>query len=145
MSSYTINFNSKKDKRHLFNHLKMLKGIVQVTTRKVRSYNGRYKYYWAYLLPIIEEAGVFYNEDAELLDKTQIHEALKAKYNPIIVMAANNKIIIQGQSTTKLSDDKFIGEYEDRIFADFQNEPYNCNFEYTRYEWTQMKIDEKDP
>jgi len=138
MPSFTINFDTKRDKKMLFNHLQTCRGIQQVTTKKVRRYNGRYKFYWAHVLPIIEEKCVVANQYGEPATRQEIHEVLKVKFNPIMHQLVNNRIIIQGDSTRSLSDDKFINDFEEQIIMEFSSAPFYCEF-LSREEWNEQQ------
>lgn len=140
MPSFTVNFDNESEKRNLWEHLKSLRGIHQITSRAAYKYRGRYKYYWAHVLSQIEEKTCIMNEYGEPLDCYQIHEVLKLQFNPIMYQKINNRIIIQGASTTNMSDKDFITEYEEQIIAEYSSPPYYCEF-LTRDEWNEkMKL-----
>lgn len=136
-----VNFDNENDKRLLYNTLKSLKGLQKVHIKSSYNYKGRYKYYFAHVIPVLEENGCFIDENGEILDKLQIHEVLKDLYNPKFVRTRKGKIIVSGDSTTHLTDKDFIGEYESQIIARFSQEPFYCNF-IDRETWTNEKITE---
>lgn len=85
--------------------------------------NSRYKYYWSFLIKIAvayyNKCGKYQIEDmnsgeVRLLDDVSFHEALKRKFNPVIIQFADTKIM-KGGTTTTLNDDEFIKRYEHEI------------------------------
>lgn len=104
----------------------------------------RYKYYFAHVLEtILLTCGQrFEILDGEKFrparDVEEIHEALKMKYNPVIVRTPFGAYTMPA-STRNLSDRDFIEAYEEQIISEFAAYPFGCDF-MTREEWAeQMK------
>jgi hypothetical protein len=102
----------------------------------------RYKYYFAHLLQtILLTCGDRFQvldgtEFRPVRDTTEIHAALKMKYNPIIIMSPLGAFTVPS-STTSLSDRDFIARFEQEIQAEFSGPPWNCEF-MSRQEYGQF-------
>jgi len=140
MERIVVDFNSRYEREKLNEFLKTKKGMHSIVLRKARRYRGRYKYYFAHVISVIQEKCIFYSENGRLLQNAEIHTALKLRYNPQVILSSEgNKIIIKGKSTTTMSDHDFISKYEQQIIADFSQEPYFCEF-LDREDWTNKQI-----
>ena len=131
-------------------------GRWQVVFKKLtrRSYTGRTKYHFGYLLNYIvrymNENGINQIIDTATgetlpIDVDTLHQYHKQMFNPCLVKNVLKKENANGQipefitvpmSTTKLSDSDFIKTYEERIMAFYANE-YGLTFidrsEYNLY------------
>lgn len=95
----------------------------------------RYRFYFGILLPIILEncAGRFSvidhntGEQRAIRNTTELHKGLKMMYNPITFITPNGTFT-DGDTTTGLSDRKFINEFMETIMGEFSMPPYNCDF-----------------
>ena len=56
-----------------------------------------------------------------------IHEIMKAIYNPVTIITPHGATN-SGGTTTNLSDREFINEYSEMIMSEFSSPPYNCEF-----------------
>lgn len=110
---------------------------------------SRYKYYFAHVLETIlltcgNRFEVLDGENFRPVKNTQeIHEALKMKYNPVIVRTPFGAYAMPS-STTGLSDGEFIGQFEETIIAEFSQPPFGCDF-LNREEWAAMMKDRHQP
>ena len=71
----------------------------------------------------------------------EIHQVLKLKFNPVMVLTPNGAYMIP-QSTTELPDGDFIQKYEEAIIIEFSNEPYFCEF-MSREEYAALMKEKK--
>ena len=99
----------------------------------------RYKFYLAHVLEVIlHTCGRMFeimdgNEFRPVRNTQEIHDNLKAKYNPVFFRSPFGAGVIAG-STTGLPDSEFINQYEETIIAEFSGPPFNCEF-MMRDEW----------
>lgn len=102
----------------------------------------RYKYYFAHVLEVILLTcgkrfeimeGEIFRPARNVLE---IHEALKMKYNPVLVRTPFATFAMPS-STTGLSDSEFINAFEETIIAEFSAPPFGCDF-MDRESWAEM-------
>jgi len=102
----------------------------------------RYKYYFAHVMETIlltcgDRFEIMEGERFRKARNTQeIHEALKMKYNPVLVRTPFATFAMPS-STTGLSDSEFINAFEETIIADFSAPPFGCDF-MSREDWAEM-------
>lgn len=92
----------------------------------------RYKYYFdcvlGLALPIMSGYYLFVDQNAEARNPDtveELHYCLKIEKNPVkIISTVNGKVRVVGQTTTKMSDREFIGDYLEDIVSDFSGPPY---------------------
>lgn len=102
----------------------------------------RYKYYFGHVLEVVllTCGNRFEIMDGETFraarNVQEIHEALKMKYNPILVRTPFATFAMPS-STTGLSDSEFINEFEETIIAEFSAPPFGCDFQ-DRETWAEM-------
>lgn len=95
--------------------------------------NTRYKYYFGHLLQVIlltcgDKFQVLDGDNFRpVRDTSEIHDALKMKYNPVIIRSPFGVFTVPS-STTSLSDRDFIAKFETEIQAEFSGPPWNCEF-----------------
>jgi len=93
----------------------------------------RYKYYFGHLLQVIlltcgDKFQVLDGDNFRpVRDTAEIHDALKMKYNPVIIRSPFGVFTVPS-STTSLSDRDFIAKFEQEIQAEFSGPPWNCEF-----------------
>ena len=93
----------------------------------------RYKYYFGHLLQVIlltcgDKFQVLDGDNFRpVRDTSEIHDALKMKYNPVIIRSPFGVFTVPS-STTSLSDRDFIAKFEQEIQAEFSGPPWNCEF-----------------
>ena len=112
-------------------------GRYKVVIEKVGVYEKptRYKFYFAVIMAaILEKCADRFQiinprtaETSPPRTTEDVHEIMKAMYNPVIVMTPRGATN-SGGTTTNLSDRDFIGEYMEEIMADFSHPPYNVEF-----------------
>jgi len=112
-------------------------GRYKVVIEKVGAYERptRYKFYFAVIMSAILEkvADRFQiinpktGETSPPRTTADIHEIMKAIYNPVIVITPHGATN-SGGTTTNLSDSEFINEYTETIMAEFSGPPYNVEF-----------------
>ena len=111
-------------------------GKHDVLTTPAKGYNPkRYAFYFdSVLWQILNEAGRFYlivnpstGEQRTPRDTTELHECMKAIYNPVTLTVGNRTRVIAG-TTTDLNNKEFLGEYLEQIIADHSGPPYNIEF-----------------
>lgn len=112
-------------------------GRYKVAIEKVGAYEkpSRYKFYFACVMTAILEkcASRFQiinprtGETVAPSTTEDVHEIMKAMYNPVMIMTPKG-VTNSGGTTTNLSDRDFIGEYMEEIMADFSQPPYNVDF-----------------
>jgi len=108
---------------------------VLITPTKDNYTATRYKHYFdSVLWQILNQAGRFYlivnpstGEQRTPRDTTELHECMKAIYNPVTLTVGNRTRVIAG-TTTDLNNKKFLGEYLEQIIADHSGPPYNIEF-----------------
>lgn len=91
----------------------------------------RYKYYFdCVLFEIIRQAGHYYRitnpetgEQRKPNNTEEMHEIMKAIYNPLTVQVGRATMVIPG-STTELKDRDFIGNYLEQIISEHAGPPY---------------------
>lgn len=96
---------------------------------------SRYKYYFdSVMFEIIRQAGKHFRvtnhntgEIREVANTAEMHEIMKATYNPITVQAGRRVFVMPG-TTTELSDREFIGTYMEQIMSDLAGPPYLVEF-----------------
>ncbi len=112
-------------------------GRYKVTIEKVGQYEhpGRYRYYFAIVMAeILHKCADRFQiinprtgETSPPRTTADIHEIMKALYNPVMVVT-HKGITNSGGTTTNLSDRDFIGEYMESIMAEFASPPFLCDF-----------------
>ena len=118
-------------------------GRYKVMIEKIGAYEKptRYKYYFGVVMAAILEKC---SDRFQIIDPRtgetspprtteDIHEVMKAMYNPVIIITPRGATN-SGGTTTNLSDRDFIGEYMETIQAEFSALPYNVEF-LDRDEW----------
>ena len=108
---------------------------VLTTPSKVGYNPKRYAFYFdSVLWQILNEAGRFYlivnpntGEQRTPRDTTELHECMKAIYNPVTLTVGNKTRVIAG-TTTDLNNKEFLGEYLEQIIADHSAPPYLIEF-----------------
>ena len=91
----------------------------------------RYKYYFAEVMTaILSQAGRFYRmvnpgtgEERLPRNTAELHDCMKAIYNPIVLNVEGKSRVIAG-TTTDLNDRDFIGTFLEQIIADHSGPPY---------------------
>lgn len=102
----------------------------------------RYKYYFAHVLEVIlltcgNRFEIMEGESFRPARNVhEIHEALKMKYNPVLVRTPFATFAMPS-STTGLSDSDFINKFEETIIAEFSAPPFGCDFQ-DRETWAEM-------
>lgn len=102
----------------------------------------RYKYYFAHVLEtiLLTCGNRFEIMDGETFRKArntqEIHEALKMKYNPVLVRTPFGAFAMPS-STTGLTDSEFINQFEETIISEFAAPPFGCDF-MDRESWAEM-------
>ena len=131
----TIDFDKQSDKVKLFEVLKGISGVANVEIRDYNRSNGRYRYYFGYVLTKILHTGLYLYPNAigklvKATNTAQIHELMKFKYNPILTVdpATGEMIKLGGGTTTVISDTEFISKYQEQIIADHSGEPFFIEF-----------------
>lgn len=93
----------------------------------------RYKYYFGHVIhTILLTCGKrFQVLDGETFrpvrDTQEIHNAMKMRFNPVIMTTPFGNITVP-ESSTSLSDREFINEFEEQIIAEFSQPPFGCEF-----------------
>lgn len=95
----------------------------------------RYKYYFdSVLFEALRQAGRYFRitnmetgEQRQPRDTNELHEIMKAIYNPVTVEAARRVFIMPG-TTTDLNDRDFIGNFLEQIMSDLSGPPYLVEF-----------------
>ena len=139
--SFTINFYNRKKKQLLWNYLRTLKGTyhVIIDPSSPYEYKTRYKYFFGHIVPVIEEACIFVNEDGEPLDSKNVFYELKRMFAPSIIRnSITNQVTVSARSTSQMPDGEFIAEFEDVIFMTFSQHPFNLDF-IDRHEWIKKR------
>lgn len=115
----------------------------QVHESKADHYRStRYKYYFGHLLQVIlltcgDKFQVLDGDEFRpVRDTSEIHDALKMKYNPVIIRSPFGVFTVPS-STTSLPDRDFIARFEQEIAAEFSGPPWNCDF-MSRQEYGQF-------
>lgn len=96
---------------------------------------SRYKYYFdSVMFEIIRQAGKHFKvtnhntgEIRDVKNTEEMHEIMKATYNPITVQAGRRVFVLPG-TTTDLNDREFIGTYLEQIMSDLASPPYLVEF-----------------
>lgn len=105
----------------------------------------RYKYYFdCVLFEIMRQAGRFFRvlnhntgEQRQPANVNELHEIMKALYNPITVQVNGVTMLIPG-TTTELTDREFIGHFMEQIISDHSGPPYLV--EVPMYEdWVELR------
>lgn len=102
----------------------------------------RYKYYFAHVLEVIllTCGKMFSTWNGEkfvpVTNIYQIHDWMKLKYSPAILISPLGTHILP-KSTTEKSDSEFINEFEETIIAEFSAPPFGCDF-MDRESWAEM-------
>lgn len=108
----------------------------------------RYKYYFAHVLEAIlltcgNRFEIMEGERFRPARNVQeIHEALKMKYNPVLVRTPFATFAMPS-STTGLSDSEFINQFEETIISEFSAPPFGCDF-MDRESWAEMMRARRD-
>lgn len=102
----------------------------------------RYKYYFGHVLEVIlltcgKKFEVWKQGKFRTVKNIhEIHDALKTKYNGIL-MSSPLGAFIMAESTTEMSDSEFINQFEEIIIADFSAPPFSCDSQ-DRETWAEM-------
>jgi len=102
----------------------------------------RYKYYFGHVLEtiLLTCGNRFEIMEGETFrkarDTREIHDALKMKYNPVIVRTPFGAFSMPS-STTTMPDSDFINQFEEQIIAEFSAPPFGCDF-LDRQSWAEM-------
>ena len=112
-------------------------GRYKVVIEKVGAYErpSRYKWYFSVLMAsILDKCADRFQiqnprtgETSPPRTTADIHEIMKAIYNPVIVIT-HKGVTNSGGTTTNLSDSDFINEYSEEIMAEFSAPPFNVEF-----------------
>lgn len=111
--------------KQAFDNLKDGTHEVHLFANMERAYKTRYKWYFAYLLPeIITRCNILITchqtGEERHITTGELHQHFKKAYNGgSVVDPLTGKISLVGLSTTKLDDNEFISEFEDKIQFDF--------------------------
>lgn len=125
---------SRKELKEQFGALTLGRYDVLITPAK--GYRPtRYKYYYdSVLWQILNEAGKHYlivnpstGEERNPVNTTELHECMKAIYNPVMLSVNGKSRVIAG-TTTDLNDSEFLGKYLEQIIADHSSPPYLIEF-----------------
>lgn len=126
---------SKEILREQFDALE--EGRHKIMIERVGQYENpsRYKFYFAVVMAAILEkcADRFQlinprtGETSPPRTTADIHEIMKAMFNPVVIMTPKG-VTNSGGTTTNLSDRDFIGEYMEEIMAEFSSPPFNVDF-----------------
>jgi len=114
--------------------------VIESKSEHYRS--TRYKYYFGHMLQVIlltcgDKFQVLDGDEFRpVRDTSEIHDALKMKYNPVIIRSPFGVFTVPS-STTSLSDRDFIARFEQEIQAEFSGPPWNCEF-MSRQEYGQF-------
>lgn len=108
---------------------------VDITPGKRGYTPSRYKFYFSCVLwQILTTAGRFYRivnpqtgEEREPRNTQELHECMKAIYNPVVLNVGGKSRVIAG-TTTDLTDSEFIGQYLEQIVSDHAGPPYLVEF-----------------
>ena len=95
----------------------------------------RYAYYFdSVLWQILNEAGKHYlivnpstGEERNPVNTTELHQCMKAIYNPVMLSVNGKSRVIAG-TTTDLNDSEFIKGFMEQIIADHSGPPYLIEF-----------------
>jgi hypothetical protein len=134
-----VDFSNHKSKRDFLKHLDTLKGVHQVSLKKGINYHTRYKYYFGHVIPVIQDAQLFVDENGAINDPRIIHQGLKNHFNRIVQLSGD-QFSMHGGSTADMSDGDFIQKYEEQVIAFFSQQPYYLEF-LTREQWAQQRKD----
>jgi len=112
-------------------------GRFKVVIDRVGAYErpSRYKWYFSVLMAsILHKCADRFQiqnprtgETSPPRTTADIHEIMKAIYNPVIVIT-HKGVTNSGGTTTNLSDSDFINEYSEEIMAEFSAPPFNVEF-----------------
>lgn len=112
-------------------------GRFKVMIEKVGAYEKptRYKFYFAVIMAAIlhkcsdrfQIINPRTGETSPPRTTEDIHEVMKAMYNPVIIMTPHGATN-SGGTTTNLSDRDFINEYSEMIMSEFSASPYFVDF-----------------
>lgn len=104
-----IDFDKKKDKQRLFEHLKSLNGTVYVSLERETRSSNLNKYYFGVVIKLICE---YTGEDSE-----SVHLFLKKKFLPIFFRDRyRREELIYGGGTSRLTNKQFQ-EYIEKVCA----------------------------
>lgn len=131
----TFTEKSRSALKEQFGALTIGRYDVLITPAKDKYTPTRYKYYFdCALWQILNEAGRYYlivnpssGEQRTPANTTELHECMKAIYNPITLTVGNKTRVIAG-TTTDLNNKEFLGEYLEQIISDHSGPPYNIEF-----------------
>ncbi len=110
---------------------------------------SRYKHYHDCILwAILSQAGHHYRltnpdtgEERQPRSTGELHELIKAIYNPIFLVYQGKTRVIAG-TTTDLTDRQFIDKFQEDVMSDHAGPPFNV--EYVEYElWKQLHKEKK--
>ena len=126
---------SRKDHKEQMDALAPGTYEVSIIRAKEKYSPTRYKYYFSSVLfQILHDAGRFYRivnpstgEEREPQNTTELHECMKAIYNPVILNVGGKSRVIAG-TTTDLNDRDFISSFLEQIIAEHSGPPYNIEF-----------------
>lgn len=131
----TFTEKSRKELKEQFGMLPSGRYEVSITPAKDRYTASRYKYYFDCVLwQILNEAGKHYlivnpktGEERNPVNTTELHECMKAIYNPVMLTVNGKSRVIAG-TTTDLNDTEFIKKFMEQIIADHSGPPYLIEF-----------------
>lgn len=121
-------------------------GRYKVTIEKVGAYERPTRYKWYFSVMMAEILNKCADRFQILNPRTgetspprtteDIHEIMKAIYNPVTIITPKGATN-SGGTTTNLGDQEFINEYSEMILSEFSSPPYNCEF-LSPYEWREI-------
>jgi hypothetical protein len=124
---------SKEILREKFNILPDGQHLIEIQKSKSGSYNHptRYKYYFdcvlGLALPVMSKKYLFVDQHGEMRNPAtveELHYCIKVEKNPVkIISNRTGQMLTVGQTTTKMSDREFIGDFLEEVLADF----HECN------------------
>lgn len=131
----TFTDKSRTTLKEQFSALTVGRYDVSITPAKEGYRPTRYKHYFDCILwQILNEAEHHYlivnpstGEQRHPANTTEMHECMKAIYNPVTLTVGNRTRVIAG-TTTDLNNKEFLGEYLEQIIADHSGPPYNIEF-----------------
>lgn len=110
-------------------------GRYKVTIEKVGAYERPTRYRWYFAVMMAEILSKCADRFQILNPRTgetstprttaDIHEIMKAIYNPVTIITPKGATN-SGGTTTNLGDREFINEYSEMILSEFSAPPYNC-------------------
>lgn len=125
MPTYIIDFDSKSEKRRLYNYQKTLSGLQRITVKAVVQNVNRYKYLFGHVLRVLEEAEIYEDEFKNPLTGDELWEEIKKQHNMKITRnSVTGRTTVSGGSVNDMPDRLYF-ELEEKILAYYSQEPYN--------------------